>query len=189
MSEKFARAVVTTMAFAVISAIGIASLPVKSHTTGAVERTVRVINEVVPQGWGFFTRDPREPITQAWVRDGSGEWLAASRGPNATLRNAFGLDRSSRLDEYDVSQVLGGKDIDGLWVDCTGNTVAGCARRAATQEGVQHWEVEGFDLRLCGDVVLLDASPVPLDFAGLRYDPPKKAIQASIRCKSAGGSS
>lgn len=189
MSERIAQRVVAIVALAVVSAIALASLPIRNHATGVGEKAVRVIGEIAPQGWGFFTRDPREPITQAWVQYGSGEWHSANRGPNATVRKAFGFDRSSRLGEYDVTQVLAGEDVDELWVDCTGNSIVGCAERAEAERGVQRWQAEGFDLRLCGDVLLLDESPVPLDFAGLQYDAPRKAMRAAVRCEYADGSS
>lgn len=183
MSEKFAQTSVATMAAALVAVVAFASLPVKEHATGVTADGLRVVGEVTPQGWGFFTRDPRQPTTQAWVQSASGGWHPSTRGPSATLKNAFGLDRSSRLDEYDVSQVLGQKDIDELWTDCTGSSIRHCAQRAEMEHGVQSWRAEGYDLRLCGDVLFLDVEPIPIDFAGLQYDPPKKAIRAEVSCR------
>lgn len=182
MSEKVAQLFVATTAATLVAVVAFASLPVKEHATGVTADGLRVVSEVVPQGWGFFTRDPREPITQAWVQSTSGGWQPSTRGPNASLRNAFGLDRSSRLDEYNVSQVLGKKDTDRLWTDCTGSSIRRCAQRAESKHGVQRWRVEGHDPRLCGNVLFLEVDPIPIDFAGLQYDPPTKAIRAEVSC-------
>ncbi|PZE26358.1 SdpA family antimicrobial peptide system protein [Curtobacterium sp. MCLR17_055] len=182
MSLKLAETTVVTVAALAVATVGFASLPISTHASGFVADGLRTVSEITPQGWGFFTRDPRSPITQARVRTAEGEWKTVNRGPNATLRNAFGFNRSSRLDEYDVSQVTGSRDIDELWSDCTGNSIAECAQRAASERGVQEWTAEGYDLRLCGEVLLLAVDPVPIDFAGLEYDSSTKAIRATVRC-------
>ncbi|MFS2029759.1 MULTISPECIES: SdpA family antimicrobial peptide system protein [unclassified Curtobacterium] len=185
-SRVTTMAVAAAAAVAVVATVGFASLPVKTHATGLVSDALQIVGEVAPQGWGFFTRDPREPITQAWARAETGRWQPVSRGPNATLENAFGFDRASRLDEYDVSQIVGGTDIDDLWSDCTGSSATDCARRAESERGVQRWTADGYDLRLCGEVLLLDISPISIDFAGLEYDAPTKAIRADVRCHHLG---
>lgn len=187
MSEKAVQLSVATMAAALVAVVAVASLPVKEHATGVTADAFRVVGEVTPQGWGFFTRDPREPMTQAWVLSASGGWHRSMRGPSASLRNAFGFDRSSRLDEYDVSQVLSNKDVTELWTDCTGYSTRLCAQRAESKHGVQRWRAERHDLRLCGDVLFLEVDPTPIDFAGLQYDPPKKAIRAEVSCQDLKG--
>lgn len=179
---RLAGRVVVSVATFAVATVGFASLPVGIHASGFVADGLHAVQEITPQGWGFFTRDPRSPITQAWLMTSGGEWENVTRGPNATLRNAFGFNRSSRLDEYDVSQVTGSRDVDGLWTDCTGRSIAQCAGRAASNRGVQEWTAEGYDLRLCGEVLLLAMDPVPIDFAGLQYEPATKAIRATVRC-------
>lgn len=50
---------------------------------------------VLPQGWGFFTRDPREPRTFVFVHE-SNRWRSALLGPHGKPANAFGFNRVSR---------------------------------------------------------------------------------------------
>jgi antimicrobial peptide system SdpA family protein len=182
VSLKLAKTTVATVATLAVATVGFASLPISTHASGFVADGLRAVSEITPQGWGFFTRDPRSPITQARLRSVEGKWETVTRGPNATLRNAFGFNRSSRLDEYDVSQITGSRNIDELWSDCTGYSIEECAQRAESRRGVQEWTAEGYDLRLCGEVLLLAADPVPIDFAGLQYDASTKAIRATVRC-------
>jgi antimicrobial peptide system SdpA family protein len=180
--DRAARSIVATMTTIIVATIGLSSLPASTHASGPVADVVEIVHEVVPQGWGFFTRDPRSAFVSAFVKSSDGVWQNATRGPNATLKNAFGFNRASRLDEYDVSQVTGSREIGDLWQDCTGATIRSCADAARSEHGVQHWQAQGYDLRLCGDVLLLRTEPVPIAFAGMEFSPKTESIRASVTC-------
>lgn len=60
-----------------------------------------------PQGWAFFTRNPREPRVLPFVAE-SGTWRSANLGPHAQARYAFGLDRKSRAQGVEVGLLMGG---------------------------------------------------------------------------------
>src|SRR2546430_6748153 len=49
------------------------------------------LQAVVPEGWGFFTRDPREARLLPYVRE-AGAWRAATEGPHGEPRDPFGID-------------------------------------------------------------------------------------------------
>ncbi|MGO2663706.1 SdpA family antimicrobial peptide system protein [Mycetocola reblochoni] len=174
--------VVCAIAAVAVAAIVFSSLPIKSHASEAARAMTGLVNEISPQGWGFFTKDPREPFMVAYVMNEHGAWEHVTRGPNARPQNAFGLNRESRLDEYDHSQLIGTAELDDVWAECTGDDVDGCATAAMDSQGTQEWQVSGYDLRLCGDVLLLKREPIPLDYAGLDYDPTSWAIRADVAC-------
>src|SRR5262245_5362158 len=50
----------------------------------------------IPQGWGFFTRDPREPDPYIFLRAADGRWRPAAQAPNKPPAHGLGLSRSSR---------------------------------------------------------------------------------------------
>src|SRR5438094_1471433 len=53
------------------------------------------LQAVVPEGWGFFTRDPREARLLPYVRE-AGAWRAAREGPHGEPREGFGFNRPAR---------------------------------------------------------------------------------------------
>ncbi|RAJ19873.1 antimicrobial peptide system SdpA family protein [Pedobacter cryoconitis] len=55
-----------------------------------------MIKMLLPEGWGFFTRNPRETRTFFLVND-SGKLIQDSRIRNGTIKNVFGLKRDGRL--------------------------------------------------------------------------------------------
>ena len=55
-----------------------------------------LISRWLPQGWNFFTRDPREPAERFYLRDGDGSWVDATLGPNMSRPSLFGLGRRAR---------------------------------------------------------------------------------------------
>jgi antimicrobial peptide system SdpA family protein len=59
---------------------------------------------IFPQGWGFFTRSPREAIVEAYQeKDGVYKQLTML---NASIDNDFGLSRDSRIVGMELSEVL-----------------------------------------------------------------------------------
>ncbi len=49
-----------------------------------------------PQGWGFFTRNPRLPMDVYLVKDND-KWIADPRLKSGTFYNLFGFDRTGRV--------------------------------------------------------------------------------------------
>jgi len=60
----------------------------------------------LPQGWKFFTKNPRDDVLLCFVRDGTRGWRPANLGPVAERRNAFGLDRRVRAQGMEAALLL-----------------------------------------------------------------------------------
>lgn len=58
------------------------------------------INHLLPQGWGFFTKNPREPIFE--LKEINGNLVSK---PNNSLQNKFGFSRGSRKIASEVSMI------------------------------------------------------------------------------------
>ena len=52
--------------------------------------------EWLPEGWAFFTRNPREEHTLIFRKDDHAQWRQADLGPNGGASNYFGIGRQSR---------------------------------------------------------------------------------------------
>ncbi len=66
---------------------------------------------IIPQGWGFFTRDPKEP--QYLIFDKDGTKLSKS---NSEPSNLFGISRKNRLMNIELSLIMS-KIKESSWSD------------------------------------------------------------------------
>ncbi|PWB25858.1 SdpA family antimicrobial peptide system protein [Flavobacterium sp. HTF] len=58
-------------------------------------------NKVLPQGWGFFTKNPRDFVLRIYkIRNGKLEEMDIS---NQSLKNRLGFSRSARIIGYEMS--------------------------------------------------------------------------------------
>jgi len=70
---------------------------------------------LLPQGWGFFTRDAEEPVLRLYAPAGD-RWRRCDR-PLASPGNWFGLRRDHRLRDAEVARLLA-QVPESLWVPC-----------------------------------------------------------------------
>lgn len=73
-------------------------------------------SEIHPQGWGFFTKDPRLPYRELFFEDKGGNITPHRNSPTA-VENLFGSKRDYRVNEYDISSltILNSED---NWFEC-----------------------------------------------------------------------
>jgi antimicrobial peptide system SdpA family protein len=113
------------------------------------------VRHLLPQGWAFFTRDPREADLLPFTRDENGQWQAALLGPHSEFRNVLGFARASRAQGVEMGNLAGGL-VENDWQDCRG-PVAPCLEAAA----VVTVENSAPAPSLCGDVGFVSRPPVP----------------------------
>jgi antimicrobial peptide system SdpA family protein len=89
----------TVSAYAVIAAFG----PVPIH----MPFEKRVLSQSwLPQGWKFFTRNPREDVQFLFVRDSLGNWMPFGFGANTRPVNWFGISRKNRAQGVEIARLL-----------------------------------------------------------------------------------
>lgn len=134
---------------------------------------------VAPEGWAFFTRNPREPVILVHKR-GTAGWQRLDTA-NFTASNLFGLRRGSRLVMSELAQLLRGVPQD-RWVLC----------RAPVSTCLTAWEIPRTVVRkktsvapeLCGETLLQIQEPVPWAWRGSasRLYMPSKLLQLQVTC-------
>lgn len=135
---------------------------------------------LVPQGWGFFTRSPREPDLEPYVLDGaSGEWEVLSRAPHSEMRNVFGLRRASKAQRVELALVRSGVPKDA-WVDCDGDPFD-CLDVAATEGPITNGSP---NVTICGTVGLVSQEPVPWAWAqsDREVEMPSRIARVEVNC-------
>jgi len=133
----------------------LANLPARDLLRPSSSSRMEVLAQIDQQGWAFFTRSPREPVTVRYLLDD--EHWSAVRGGSVRPELLFGLDRSSRSDQFALEQDLALVDEVG-WTTCTG-TVASCLSMAGVATVVA--DGNGCDLK---DRALARWDPVPWAF-------------------------
>lgn len=143
--------------------------------------TYNVRNATI-QGWGFFTKSPREPAFHMYKekRDEgqSTLWAPPLRSPNNQFRNWFGLDRTSRLQEFDISALT--SDLEASeWIHCGDvSDVPNCANIAK----VKSIDRPSGSFELCGRYLVTRAEPVPWSYRNLRKGMPGEAVIIDVTC-------
>jgi len=117
---------------------------------------------LIPQGWAFFTADPRTTFLLPYQQI-DGEWAEVGQGPLALPRNAFGLDRSPRLQNRETA-ALATQGRPELWVPCPPGPTTGvpgtCLDQAAELTGEPSRVVNtAADPTVCGPTVLVTMRP------------------------------
>lgn len=124
-------------------------------STAIVQRPV--VAALLPQGWGYFTRDPRGRQTIGYVRT-SDHWERLKVNSELTLGTGFGLNRSNRAHDRELSVLLSTAR-RGWWIDCPRDDVESCVSAAERQP--RRISNGWVNPTLCGDVLAITGEPRP----------------------------
>jgi antimicrobial peptide system SdpA family protein len=129
----------------------------------------------LPEGWGFFTRDPREPDLYVY-RNSHNRWETASLGPHSQPRHIFGLSRSSRAQGVELGLLLH-RTPHTKWAECRGDPVL-CLMAAPTVT-VQN---PSSSPTLCNELGVILQPPVPWAWSAHKIRMPSKVIRLEVSC-------
>lgn len=131
-----------------------------------------------PEGWKFFTRNPREDWNIVFKQKAPGVWESPLRGPNASLSNVFGLSRVPRAQGIELGLLLYHLPKQ-FWHPCPGD-VAKCLTPLPSY-AVKN---RSPDPTLCGTIGVVLQRQVPWAWAGLK-DPrtmPSRVGRLEVTC-------
>lgn len=138
------------------------------------------INSLVwaPQGWSFFTRDPREEKHSIYIRTLIG-WAPILLAPHARLSNAFGLRRASRAQGVEMALLTQGSDASE-WRACESSLLV-CL---ATLPPGKHVYNTSPDPTMCGSVAVVVQKPLPWAWARSPRVPtmPSRILPLEVSC-------
>ena len=115
------------------------------------------ISAWLPEGWAFFTRDPREEGVRVYSRGTDGEWTNVIEAPLGAWNNAFGLNRAPRRQGIEQGLLLTGLPQDG-WTPCVSSALATCLNAA---EHTVTFANPSPVATLCGELAVVKQKPVP----------------------------
>lgn len=171
-----ARALALCGAIVAITVTGVSAmaLPLADHLGPDAKRAVNMTREVLPEGWSFFTKSPRDAFVVAY--NGRGEEVGTA--PNAQSRWVFGLNRASRLGGIDIDRVM--QKLSGdAWHGCdVAMSVAACSKGLAARPVRITDRVHS----LCGEITLARKKPTPWAFRGTAA-PIEEVAVVSVQCR------
>ena len=135
---------------------------------------------LLPQGWGFFTRSPREPINVAYaVRD---THLAQISFPNTSTRNLLGLSRSARAMDVELATLLG-PILRATWVECKTDPLAHSSWESLRPVKLRNWSRTRY---LCGEILIVRTPPVPWAWSSSRerIHMPSALLRLNVECEA-----
>jgi antimicrobial peptide system SdpA family protein len=133
---------------------------------------------LAPEGWAFFTRDPREARMFVFARDGGG-WRSALLAPHGQPHNLMGWNRKSRAQGVEAALLVDGTSREA-WRPCEGRLDAcldalgpGMATRNRSPRPT-----------LCGTVAVVYRPPVPWAWLPQRdrVQMPSRILPLEVSC-------
>jgi len=124
---------------------------------------------LLPEGWGFFTRDPREPDVFAYFRSETGMWQLHRQWN-------LGFDRSGRTTSIESGALF--RQIEDALADCRDAHTA-CLEAVVS---VRVLESPHISSRLCGDIGFVVQEPTPWAWASAKVMMPSRVARIRVRC-------
>jgi antimicrobial peptide system SdpA family protein len=160
--------------------VAIGSVPESPLSISARQRVGLIT--IIPEGWGFFTKNPRDKWAFAF-REVNGQYQPASL-VGSRLGEALGANRRSRLVEAEIGQIATMADMQKSWIQCEDSLESCLAAKApATPLTAVNTIVSA---SLCGRIVIQKRPPIPWAWSDLEVKPvmPSEFQVFDVRCSS-----
>jgi antimicrobial peptide system SdpA family protein len=132
-----------------------------------------------PQGWKFFTRSPREDITDTYVKEDN-NWVTTIHS-NSSPINFFGASRLSRAKSVESALLLQSAAENNIdWVKCD-DPLQICAEKVQSNGTVVNSSPIPY---ICGEVVFILQAPIPWAWSMSKkpINMPSKIIKTNVTC-------
>lgn len=142
------------------------------------------VTKIVPQGWGFFTKDPQEIRVHYFSQTDDGSWINADIA-NSDSANLFGASRVARLRGIEYGTLLSENQplITDGWFSCVTAELQECATKTGEVEPISvknNYPVQ----TLCGRIAVLQQAPNAwaYDLFGFENGNPIESLSLDIDC-------
>jgi len=133
----------------------------------------------LPEGWAFFTRNPRDDRYFVYRLAPDGSWIDTNLGPHNRPRNAFGLNRKSRAQGVEIGLLLVSIQ-DQEWTACRKSPTACLATIPVSKD----FKDISPNPTLCGEMGVVMQPPVPWAWAGMQrpVTMPSRVSRVRVHC-------
>jgi len=133
-----------------------------------------------PQGWKFFTRNPREDWLLPFARHSDGTWESASLGPNGRLDAYLGISRKPRAQGIEIGLLLY-EVPKAMWDACNGDPTT-CLEHSPIKATLRN---RSPNPTLCGIVGFVQQRQTPWAWDARGVAPeymPSRITKFEVRC-------
>jgi antimicrobial peptide system SdpA family protein len=138
--------------------------------------------QLAPEGWGFFTKSPRDPEIHVALLQG-GRLRPLNIASSFSAKFAFGFNRLGRAQGLEMDALLVQLNQPKLWRDCTVAAEV-CAKTLKSQIKLENTARAP---TLCGDLVFVERRPVPWAYSRLSrpVQMPSRLTRLEVVCSRA----
>ena len=114
-----------------------------------------IVKTIIPEGWSFFTRNPREALVYIYKRDNDNiNWIQADETVNGAVDNFFGMSRKARAMGSEYALVFAQEQVK--WDSCVTGTFD------CVDESLRITVKNELNSpQLCGEYLFVSRKPVP----------------------------
>jgi antimicrobial peptide system SdpA family protein len=152
-----------------------AALPVTPYEV-AGHQTKRAVRMFVPEGWAFFTKDPRIPTPLAYRHERGDGWRIISAGAPSSPRHVMGFDRGGRAQGTELAMLMS-DFTTANWHPCAKNPVTCLSEIEASDTVVNHSH-----RTVCGDVGIVMQDVLPWAWRNAPTIMPSKVVRIHVTC-------
>ena len=135
-------------------------------------------SQILPEGWGFFTRSQREEYITILSQDRNGHWADSFPGPQAQPRWLFGLRRNARAASFDLGSISSA--LPAQRYHTCDLPLTQCFSRLPRLVVVRNRATQSL---ICGHVLLVWRKPVPWNWATFqRVRMPLRFANLKVEC-------
>lgn len=137
-----------------------------------------VISQIMPQGWGFFSKSPRDEYLDVYSLDGE----KSVKWPNMRVSNLFGISREGRAQGTEIGMFL--QEIQGSeFKECSKYYIKYCIKEI---EDVKPIEIinKTPEPTLCGVHIITIKEPMPWSWSSSieRNYKTMKMVKVELKC-------
>lgn len=137
----------------------------------------------MPEGWSFFTRNPREKSIRLYKQADSKEWVEAIPR-NADITNWFGLKRTSRSKGLEYGRLLSQLDRRMVFWNNYNGSLNGCLSAVADTLKAVNAENDMPNPAICGEILLVRSEPIPWAWRNAKnIEMPLQLLKLNISCE------
>lgn len=129
--------------------------------------------QLVPQGWGFYSKNPRDDALNVYSFNDNYE---GPQWPNNSLKNAFGLKREGRAQGIELGLLISNLPHDISWTSCTDPT---CLEKGQPKAEINNPLDKP---TICGEIGIAFEEKVPWAYANYEYAASKEMVKVDVKC-------
>lgn len=179
-AHALGSAIVALVTVATIVLLGAARLYESAPVQALPENLIRVVGTIAPEGWGFFTKSPRDESMRVWVLGENGQWRTRDVSYTSGVKSLFGIDREPRTEGLQLAFIANALALSKeKWLKCTVGRVRQCIARSTPTRVVNPSPIPV----LCGELAIESYSIKPFEWRSLpNNSAPAQVARFDVDC-------